>query len=121
MHMQLGTQIICEPSDVTSLWTPWLARRADNARFCYEVVATQGSPTLDVAAVHKNAEDVVRDGTGLGLSWTDTVVGNTTFWTATASNLKEMVRFLVELTGSGGGEVEGIIIRFHEPTWFNNA
>ena len=118
--MRLPVELICAANGGTTILTPWMPRFADNARLTYEVVATIGTPQFTVEVREKNREDVVRDGAALSLSWTDTVVGNTTFWTVTASNLKELVRFAITLEASDVG-LEGVFFRLFEPTWFNTA
>lgn len=108
---------------VSSL-TQWMSRQADNVWLTWETWGVVGSPTLDVEMLQKNSDSPSRDGgTGTTLSPTSTTVGNTTFYTVRVSALKEMLRFRVSITYTGGAGVspEMMFLRFHEPTWYDTA
>ena len=111
--MHIGELLLTSGSNSTL--TPWFSRQADNARFTYETIYSIGSPTFTVEVLHKNKEDL-GPGTSWGtLSWT--TIG--AFKAATAAGLKEMVRF--RLSVSVGSGTAGVLYRFLEPTWFDQA
>lgn len=115
--MNIGTQLTASGTSSISVFTPWFRRHADNARFTYEVFNVLGTPSFTVDVYHKAAEDT-GPGTALSVTW-DTI-GN--FKAGTAVGLKEMVRLLITLEGSGStGETESLFYRFLEPTWFDQA
>jgi hypothetical protein len=111
--MHIGELLLT--SGTNSVLTPWFGRQADNARFTYETVYTIGSPTFTVEVFHKNKEDLGPGSSWGTLSWT--TYGN--FKAATAAGLKEMVRFKLTVSVSSG--TGGVLYRFVEPTWFDQA
>ena len=44
--MHIGEQLVVYGTSVISLYTPWFARLADNARFTYEILREQGNTLL---------------------------------------------------------------------------
>ena len=118
--MHIGEYLVAANESDVAVFTPWLARGADNARFTYEEIQMIGSPTFEVVVRHKNTEDLQRDGAAVSVTWSSTGVGNTTFKTGTATGLKELIRFECILQPSSSA-LEAILYRFLEPTWFNTA
>ncbi len=111
--MHIGDLLLTSGAD--SVLTPWFDRQADNARFTYETIYSIGSPTFTVEVYHKNKEDL-----GPGASWgtlTWSTVGD--FKAATAAGLKELVRFKLSVSVSSG--TGGVLYRFLETTWFDQA
>ena len=121
--MHIGRLLICSSTFNLSVFTPWMPRIADNARVGYEVIQLVGEPVLSVEVLHKNSDDLSRNGGGtpLSVSWDTTSVGNTTMKSGTASGLKEMVRFHLILEFTGISETEAVLYRFLDITWFNAA
>ena len=111
--------LLCEtllsPSYV---FTPWMARQADNAIFTCEVVVYLGStsPYVDFAVYHKDREDAGL-GTDAGASISSEAGALTTspFISAKATGLKELVRFAVKLKSGSTFTA----VRFLQPTWYN--
>jgi hypothetical protein len=99
-----------------TVFTPWFYREADNAVFTYEIIGNPSTLTFTVTVEHKNTEDI-GDGGNLSVSWSP-ASNAAGFHTATASGLKEMIRFKLTVSGSG---TDGVLYRFLEPTWFDQA
>ena len=108
-------------TNIAKIMTPWFERRADNARFAYEVTALFGeNPAITVGVLHKNREDL-GTGSAATVGW---VSAGGNFASGVAVGLKEMVRFVVavELQDvKSEDDFGGAFYRILEPTWFDQA
>ncbi|MDP3209429.1 MAG: hypothetical protein Q8M65_09805 [Rhodoglobus sp.] len=119
--MNIGTQLIAIGTDPRTYYTPWFPKGADDARFTYELIHSNFGTggTFVVTVVTKNREDAGSEG---GTPVTFSQIGSTGFFEASASNLKQLVRFKMVLTP--GDEPEGpggVCYRILPPTWFAKA
>jgi hypothetical protein len=97
-------------------YTPWFPRIADNAVFTYERIHSSLTTPEVVTVYHKDAEDAGSEGALVSTTWTQ--LGSTSLYEAKCSDLREMVRFKVELASSA---VEVLHFRFLPPTWYTKA
>jgi hypothetical protein len=108
-------------TNVAQIMTPWFPRRADNARFAYEVTTLFGhNPQLTVTVLHKNREDL-GPGAELFVNWTS---AGANFASGVAVGLKEMVRFAVSVELQDVEKEDDFGSAFYrilEPTWFDQA
>jgi hypothetical protein len=105
-------------SVVQKFYTPWLSRSADNAVFAYEVLYSTLPAGITVKIYHKDAEDA---GSGPGSPvGSFTQLGTTSIYQASVNDLKEMIRFEVEVPAAVGSD-ESVAFRFLPPTWYSKA
>ena len=124
--MNIGTLLITlAPGSAQEYFTPWFPKGADNAVFTYEIIrqnfGTGGTPGFTVAVYTKNLEDVGSQGTAVSGSWTQ--LSPADFYEFKATNLRQLVRFKITLTGSTLGLTgqEGVVYRILPPTWYDKA
>jgi hypothetical protein len=106
------------------VWSPWMPRGADNARFTFEIVYEINAYTFTFDVYQKNSDELVNDGSVAvaNASFSSVSVGATVFWSATGTGLEELIRYKITLTGgAGSGIPSGVCYRIHPPTWYNTA
>jgi hypothetical protein len=114
------------PGTAQEYYTPWFTKSADNAHFTFEIIRQNfgtggGTPGFKVEVLTKNREDVGSKGTSLGSTWTQ--LTGTSFYDFEATNLRQLVRFKITVTGGTtppSGQ-EGIMYRLLPPTWYDKA
>lgn len=113
--MYIGDTVIAGEGDTVDIFTDWMPRRGDNAVFTCEVLAVT-TATVTFTVYEKNGEE-----TGAGTSAGTIVSGTSTLGlhSATISPLKEMVRYMISVTGDGA--TGAVMFRLHNVTWFNTA
>jgi hypothetical protein len=116
--MWMNTEIIALSTSAKVYYTPWFPKGADNAVFTMERLEhTFGTSALAVTVYHKNRED---EGSAPGSAVaTFTNLSGTSFYEASCTGLKELVRFRLAFTASAVGQ--GVILRFLAPTWYSTA
>ena len=98
------------------VYSPWMPRVSDNARFTMDVV-WMFSGTLKVEIFHKNSEDT-GDGQLTDGSMSRTTIGRTTGeWTG----LKELVRYRFTITPTLIGTPARVLFRTLQPCWFDTV
>ena|SRR5688500_13941563 len=108
-------QVIADPGDGTSVYSPWFPRQGDVALFTLEIGAVS-SVTLTVEVATKNTEDP-GDGTLVGGSISRGTVGRSaTTWGPT--DLEELVRFKFTAVGDGVGD--WVLFRMLPAVWFDS-
>ena len=116
--MHIGRLLCGMAESPPVVFTDWVARGADNGVFTVELISTVGCE-LTVTVFHKNSED-----TGPGTSAGAVVTSTTSLGLhrVTISSLKHMVRYKIEVVGTGdAGVLEGLLYRILPTTWFNTA
>lgn len=96
-------------------FTPWFPRQADNARFTFERVHSSLSGGTESVKVY--SKEVEESGTPGTAAATFLQIGSTRFFVAEPDDLKELVRFRIELDELTGS----LHFRFLQPTWFATA
>lgn len=109
--MHIGHTLLSD----TKVFSPWFPREADNAVFSYEQIKLTGD-AFNVKVYHKNTEDT-GDGSDTGVSFSQ--IGSTDIYSTTATGLKELIRFSVEVTGDWSGGSKFVVYRMLAPTWYN--
>lgn len=124
--MNIGTLLITmAPGTAQEYYTPWFPKGADNAHFTLEIIrqnfGTGGTPGFKVEMLTKNREDVGSKGTSLGSTWTQ--LTGTNFYDFAATNLRQLVRFKITVTGGTTPPTgqEGVMYRILPPTWYDKA
>lgn len=115
--MHLGRVLVADGETDTVVFTDWMPRQGDHAVFTADLIASiEAQFTVEI--FHKNSED-----TGPG-AWKATLASATTtlgLHPATVSNLKEMVRYRITVSGNGSGKTAAVIYRLLQITWFDTA
>jgi hypothetical protein len=109
--MIIGQTLMADEENNRDYFTRWFPRVADNAVFTFQRIHSTLSVNEDVDVFEKNVEDA---GTGTNTSGFSSQLGSTDLYEASGINLKEMVRFRVQLKAGTGW----IHFRFLAPTWY---
>lgn len=116
--MVLGQTIVCEvrggtPND-TVVRTGWFPRRGNALTNVYEIIAISGDAQLTVRQLQKNSEE-----TGQGTSNGSDSQSSVNVYGFHTSGIKEMVRYEIELTHTGGAQdaIEYCHFRILDPSW----
>jgi hypothetical protein len=121
--MITGTLLVPIDAGASSYWTPWFPKGADNGAFTIEIVkkwlgSSGGSFAVEVWT--KNREEAGSQGPGSATAFTQ--LGSTDFWEAKVTDLKQLVRLKITVTGgTGGSALQGVVYRFLPPTWYDKA
>ena len=102
----------------TVVYSPWMARGADNAVFTVELIAMESGGKITVDVFHKNSEDV---GDGTVFSGVSLVRNSEGRSSDTWSGLKELVRYRIKCQSDFIDSPAWILFRMLSPVWFDDV
>lgn len=116
--MLLGQSVLA-PTGGVDYYTPWMPRQGDAFSAVIEFMRSSGSCTFSCAGQTKNNEDADSSATALSGSPLSVTTTNGVASAATFSGAKELVRYKLTITGTGGS-TRWVHFRSNPPIWQPN-